>query len=57
MGGGGKNCTDNQAYISVCVCVVCVCTCVVWCVCVFGIREIIKNHNIQRFGDDLCPSH
>ena len=33
---------------------VCVCVCV--CVCVFGLREIIKNHN-RKVGDDLCPSH
>ena len=43
--------------VRVCVCVcICVCACVCVCVCVFGLREIIKNHN-RKVGDDLCPSH
>ena len=43
-------------YVCMCVCV-CMYVCMYVCMCVLGIREIIKNHNIQRFGDDLCPSH
>ena len=35
---------------------ICVCGVCVVCVCVFGLREIIKNHN-RKVGDDLCPSH